>query len=185
MANPDRPRGFTPVKTLTGAPWTSMIRSIGVTDTVDMFIGDMLTLTSNLAAVSASNDSAFLGVAVGFGKVDAASGEYAGAYNPDNLTTLYYDDSASTHTEWRVFYVPAEMCVFEVQSDSDLDLAVGDTCDLGGTTGNTTTGRSRQEITTSSNTDFTVVEIPSYPDNDSTLANTRYLVKTITSAFSQ
>lgn len=185
MANPDRPRGFTPVKTLTGAPWTSCVRSVGVTDGADMFIGDMLTLTSNLAVVSASNDSAFLGVAVGFGKKDAATGTWASAYNPDNLTTLYYDDSASTHTDWRVFYVPAEMCIFEVQSASDLDYAVGSTCDLLATAGNTTTGRSQQEVTTSSNTDFMIVEIPNYPDNDSTLANTRYWVKTITSAFSQ
>ena len=183
MANPDRPRGFTPVKTLSGAPWTSMIRSIGVTDGADMFIGDMLTLTSNLAAVSATNDAAFLGVAVGFGKVDSASGLYAGAYNPDNLTTLYYDDSASTHTQWRVFYVPANGVIFEAQSNADLDLAVGDTCDLLATAGNTATGRSQQEIAASSNTDFTVVEIPQYPDNDSTLTNTRYWVQTITSAF--
>ena len=185
MANPDRPSGFRPVKTLTGAPMSSMIRSIGVTDGADMFVGDMLTLTSNLAAVSASNDSTFLGVAVGFGKKNPATGEWDSAYNPDNLTTLYYDDSANTHTDWRVFYVPAEMAVFEVQSASDLDLAVGDTCDLLATAGNTATGRSNHEVTTSSNTDFTVVEIPSYPDNDSTLANTRYWVKTITSAFSQ
>lgn len=184
MANPDRPSGFRPVKTISGAPVAGTIRSVGVTDGADMFIGDMLTLTSNLAAVSASNDSAFLGAAVGFGKV-TDQGEYASAFNPADLTTLYYDDSASTHTQWRVFYAPADDCIFEVQSASDLDLAVGDTCDLLATGGSTTTGRSQQEVTTSSNTDFTVVEIPAYPDNDSTLANTRYWVKTITSAFSQ
>jgi hypothetical protein len=185
MANPDRPSGFRPIKTLTGAPWTGMVRSIGVTDGADIFIGDLLTLTSNLAAVAASADTAFLGVAVGFGKVDAATGEYASAYNPDNLTTLYYDDSASTHTEWRVFYAPANHTIFEVQSALDLDLSVGSTADLLPTTGNTTSGRSQHEITTSSNTDVTVIEIPSYPDNDSTLINTRYWVQTITTAFSQ
>ena len=186
MANPDRPRGFTPVKTLSGGPVAGTVRSVGVTDGADMFIGDLLTLTSNLAAVAASNDSTFLGVAVGFGKVGDMSGEYAGAYNPDNLNTpQYYDDSANTHTEWRVFYVPAEDAIFEVQSASDLDLAVGDTADLLATGGSTTTGRSAQEITTSSNTDVTVVEIPRYPDNDSTLANTRYWVQTITTAFAQ
>jgi len=185
MANPDKPRGFTPIKHVSGAPWTGQVRYVGVTDGADMFIGDMLTLTSNLAAVSASNDTNFLGVAVGFAKKTDLENLIGPAFNPTNLETLYYDDSASTHTDWVVAYVPADDMVFEVQSASDLDLAVGDTCDLLATAGSTTTGRSQQEVTTSANTDFTVVEIPQYPDNDSTLANTRYWVKTITSAFSQ
>lgn len=182
MANPDRPSGFRLVKTMSGAPLASVIRSIGVTDGTDIFKGDMLSLASNLAAVSATNDATFLGVAVGFGKVDAASGNYASAYNPDNLTTLYYDDSASTHTQWRVFYVPVEDAIFEVQSDTDLDLAVGSPCDLLTTTaGNTTSGISGQQVGANTNTDFRVVEIPAYPDNDSTLANTRYWI-TVTRA---
>jgi len=177
MANPDRPSGFRPVKTLSGAPMTSVIRSIGVTDGTDIFVGDMLSMTSNLAAVAATNDATLLGVAVGFGKVDAASGQYAGAYNPTTLTTLYYDDSASTHTEWRVFYVPIEDAIFEVQSDTDLDLTFGSACDILTTTdGNTTSGISGQQIGASTNADLHVVEIPAYPDNDSTLANTRYHV---------
>lgn len=183
MPNPDRPSGFRAVKTLSGAPISSMARSVGVTDSADIFIGDLLTLTSNLAAVSATNDTAFLGVAVGFGKVDSMSGSYAGAYNPDNLTTLYYDDSASINTEWRVWYIPVNDVIFEAQSNADLDLAVGDTCDLLATAGNTATGRSNHEIAASSNADFNVVEIPDYPDNDSTLANTRYWVQPVTAAF--
>lgn len=182
MANPDRPSGFRFVASLSGAPVTSLIRSIGITDGTDIFKGDLISLTSNLAAVAATNDATFLGVAVGFGKVDAASGQYAGAYNPDNLTTLYYDDSASTNTEWRCFYIPVDGNIFEVQSDTDLDLAVGDACDLLVTTaGNTTSGISGQQVGASTNADFHVVDIPAYPDNDSTLANTRYHV-TITGA---
>jgi len=181
MANPDRPSGFKLVKTKSGAPMSSVVRSIGVTDGTDIFKGDLLSLTSNLAAVAATNDATFLGVAVGFGKVNA-TGDYTSAYNPDNLMTTYYDDSASTHTEWRVFYVPVDDGIFEVQSDTDLDLAVGDPCDLLTTTsGSTTTGISGQQIGANTNTDMHVVDIPSYPDNDSTLANTRYHVA-ITSA---
>ena len=180
MANPDRPSGFRPVKTLAGGPWTGMIRSIGVTNGTDMFIGDAISLTSNLGVVMATADAVMLGVAVGFGKVDAASGSYASAYNPDNLTTLYYDDSASTHTEWRVFYVPFDNMVFEAQSNADLDAAVGDIVDLVATAGSTATGRSAQELSAGT-TDFTVVEIPDYPDNDSTLTNTRYLVTALKS----
>lgn len=182
MANPDKPSGFKLVKTLTGAPVASVVRSIGVTDAADMFVGDLISLTSNLGAVAATNDATILGVAVGFGKVGDVSGEYSGAFNPDNLTTLYYDDSASTHTDWRVFYVPVDDAIFEVQSDTDLDLAVGDPCDLLVTTaGSTVTGISGQQVGANTNTDMYVVDIPVYPDNDSTLANTRYHV-TITKA---
>jgi len=181
MANPDRPRGFTPIHMLSGAPWAGNVRSVGVTDGTDIFIGDLISLISNLGAVSTTDDATFLGVAVGFGKKDPASGQFGGAYNPDNLTTLYYDDSANTHTDWRVFYVPVDDMVFEVQSNADLNAAVGDPVDLVATAGSVATGRSNQEVGTNTNTDMRIVEIPAYPDNDSTLANTRYWV-TITKA---
>jgi len=180
MANPDRPRGFTPVKMLSGAPWAGNMRSVGVTNAADIFIGDALSLVSNLGKVMTTADATMLGVAVGFGKKDAASGQYAGAYNPDNLTTLYYDDSASTNTDWRVFYVPFDDMIFEVQSSADLDAAVGDIVDLVATAGNTTTGRSAHEVSAGT-TDFTIVEIPAYQDNDSTLVNTRYWVTALKS----
>jgi len=182
MANPDKPNGFKFVKTLSGAPVAAVARSVGVTDAVDLFVGDMLQLTSNLAAVGATNSATFLGVAVGFGKVSDMQGEYSSAFNPDVLTTLYYDDSASTHTEWRVWYVPVDDAIFEVQSDTDLDLAIGDPCDLLTTTaGSAVTGISGQQVGANTNTDMYVVDIPPYPDNDSTLANTRYHV-TVTKA---
>lgn len=176
MANPDRPSGFRLVKTLTGAPIASVMRSVGVTGGADMFVGDLITLTANLAVVGATNDTAFLGVAVGFGKRDAASGEFAGAYNPDVLTTIHYDDGASVAADWRVFYVPVDEAIFEVQGNI-ANLAVGDTADLDVSTGgNTVSGRSGQEITTGANGDVKVVEIPSFPDNDSSLVNGRYNV---------
>jgi len=181
MANPDRPSGFKVVGTLSGAPVAAKMRSIGVTDGTDIFKGDLVSLTSNLAAVSATNDATILGVAVGFGKVNS-NGDYPSAFNPDTLTTLYYDDSASTHTEWRCFYVPIDDALLEVQSDTDLDLAAGDACDILATTGGSTvSGISGQQVGASTNADFHVVDIPAYPDNDSTLANTRYHV-TVTGA---
>ena len=175
MANTDRPNGFRPVKTLSGAPWTSMVRYIGVADSEDIFIGDIINLESGLADPGATNDAAFLGVAVGFGKVDG-DGIPLGQFNPASLETRYYDDSASTHTDWVVYYVPVEGVIFEAQTATALTLAVGDTCDLADAAGDTTTGISRQEITTNSNADFTVVEIPKYPDNDHTLVWGRYWV---------
>lgn len=181
MANPDKPRGFTPVKHTSGAPWNGQVRTIGVTDGADMFIGDALSLTSGLAAVAATNDATLLGVAVGFGKLADMSNSKGPAFNPDNLTTLYYDDSASTHTDWVVYYVPFNDMIFEAQTAVDLSASViGATVDLLATAGNTTTGRSQQEVTTSTNADFIIVERPDYPDNDATLVNERLFVQAVT-----
>ena len=176
MANVDRPNGFKVVKTLSGAPITSMMRSIGVTDGADMFVGDIINLASGLAAVGATDDAALMGVAMGFGKKDAMSQQVSGPFNADSLMTRYYDDSASTHTDWVVYYVPIMDVVLEAQTATALTKLVGETVDLLATAGDTTTGQSRQEITTSSNADFTVVEIPSYPDNDPTLVWGKYWV---------
>lgn len=176
MANVDRPNGFKIVKTLSGAPITSMIRSIGVTDGTDIFVNDIINLASGLAAVGATNDASLMGVAVGFGKKDSMSQLVGGPFNADSLMTRYYDDSASTHTDWVCYYVPIMDVVLEAQTATALTKLVGETVDLLATAGDTVTGTSRQEITTSTNADFTVVEIPNYPDNDPTLVWGRYWV---------
>jgi len=182
MANPDRPSGFKFVKTLSGAPMSAVMRSIGVTNAADIFRGDLISLASNLAAVAATNDATFLGVAVGFGKITQMTAEFGPAINPDNLTTIYYDDSASTDTDFRCFYVPVDDAIFEVQGDSVIASgAIGDPVDLVATAGNTTTGISAHEVGANTNTDMRIVEIPAYPDNDPALANARYWV-TITKA---
>jgi len=180
MANPDKPRGFTPIKHTSGSPWTGQTRTITPKNGVDIFIGDVLNLDTGTADVGATNDAAFLGVAVGFGKVADMSAEAGPAFNPTNLTTLFYDDSANTNTEWLVFFVPVRDMVFEVQTAVDLSASViGATVDLLATAGNTTTGRSNQEVTTNSNADFVIVERPSYADNDATLVNERLFVQVV------
>lgn len=174
MANIDRPNGFKPVKTLSGASWRGSLRAIGVADGADIFVGDPLNLASGLAAPGATNDASFLGVAVGFGKL--IDGLPVGPFDPANKDNTYYDDSASTHTDWCVFYVPADDMIFEAQTATALTKVVGDTVDLLYTAGNTTTGQSACEITTSTNADFTVVEIPNLIDNDPTAVWGRYNV---------
>lgn len=179
MANVDRPNGFRFVKTFSGAPVTGMVRAIGVADGADIFVGDAVTLSSGLAAPSATNDSAILGVAVGFGKFDKDGKTPLLAYNPTNLDAggRYYDDSASTHTEWYCLYIPADDAVFEVQTATALTKVVGDTMDIASNgAGSTTTGLSLAEATTSSNADLTVVEVPPLVDNTSTEVWGRYHV---------
>ncbi len=180
MANKDAPRGFTPIKHTSGAPWNGQVRAAPCGDTEDIFIGDFVSLVSGLVLPADTNDATLLGVAVGFGKVDAMTGYYNGAFNPQNLSVLYYDDSANTNTDWVVYYVPARDMIFEVQTAVDLSAStLGATVDLLGTTGDTTTGRSKQEVTTSSNADFIIVERPQYPDNDATLVNEKLWVQAV------
>lgn len=176
MANPDRPNGFTPVGTISGAPVSARLMAVGIADGEDVFIGDMVNLESGLADPMATNDTAILGAVVGIGRYDDYSGYATGGFDPDNMTRRFYDDSASTHTDYFALVATADDCIYEVQSNADLDLAIGGNCDLVDGTGNSTTGRSIQEVGTSTNADFTVYGIPNYPDNDSTLANTRYHV---------
>ena len=184
MANIDHPNGFTPVKSLTGAPWNSMIRKIGVVDGADIFIGDALQLDTGLAEPLAV-EGEVLGVAVGFGRQTFSgrmSGENAGpAFDPTNLNAVnYYDYSASTHTEWVCYYVPAEGMIFEAQVDDTAEIGlVGEAYDIVATAGSTVTGVSAHEINGNAKTndgDVIVVEIPHLVDNDPVLAFGRYWV---------
>ena len=185
MANVDRPNGFRPVKTISGAPLTGIVRSVGVADAADIFIGDALQLASGLAQRLAV-EGVVLGVAVGFGKKDSMSQEAGGPFNPDDLMTRYYDDSANTHTDWVVYYVPAEDAIFEAQTDGAVTLVVGEAQDVTVGSGNTTTGISDMEISSTATTndgDVMVVEIPSIVGNDPTLAAGRYHVKFVNTQF--
>lgn len=184
MANADRPNGFRPAKNLDGSPWNGLLRKVGVADGADIFIGDALELATGLAGTAETNDS-IIGVAVGFGRNVPGSMTGDGDFDPSNLENRFYDDSAETHSEWSVWYVPADAVLFEVQSASDLDLVVGSAADLLDGGGSTTTGVSGMELTTSTNADVHVVELVVSPNNDLTLANARYLVRFSDTVFAQ
>ena len=178
MANVDRPSGFTPVKTISGAPVSGLIRAVGVADSADIFIGDALKLSSGLAIpVTASNDIT-IGVAVGIGKF-GTDGFPAGPYDPANLTQKFYDDSVSTHTDYCVYYVPTHDVLFEAQFDgTPTTPVIGQGYGLIYTAGNTTSGRSAQEIDGdgTTNKDVMIVEFLQTPGNDKAAAFGRVLV---------
>lgn len=185
MANVDRPNGFRAVKTISGAPVTGLIRSVGVADAADIFVGDALQLASGLAQKLAVGGEC-LGVAVGFGKKDSMAQANGGAFNPDDLMTRYYDDSANTHTDWVVYYIPSRDVIFEAQTDAAATLVVGEAQDIIDAGGNTSTGISQMEIDADALTttgDVVVVEIPNIVDNDVTLANASYWVKFVKTTF--
>ena len=170
MANLDAPRGFTPVKMLDGSSWHGQVRTITPADSADIFIGDLINLESGLADPAVTTDVDILGCVVGVGKeVDGAA---AGAFNPDDLVTTYYDDSSMVNTDYVIYYVPVKNLIMSVQTAVDLRASVdGDTLDITGVAGSQTTGRSIMEVTTSANTDVTIVELPNIIGNDLTLVN--------------
>lgn len=182
MANTDRPSGFTFAKNLFGAPASGLIRKIRVASgaDADIFVGSpLIAVDGEDGAEIGASDGDILGVAVGFGRDVPGThngGWIAGPYNPANLENRFFDASASTNTEWYIWYIPALDNLFEIQSASDLDLEIADTADFTAESGDTTTGRSTVELTTSSNADVNVVELVEAVDNDRTLTNARYLV---------
>lgn len=182
MANVDRPNGFRPAKTLLGADWNALVRKYEAADRSadttndhgDIGVGDPVKFSSG-KIVPANSGDVIVGVVVGTGAAPMFGD--AGMFDPTNLMKQHL-----THAEdgW-VWICPSEGVLFEVQSASDLDYFPGSTADI--TTDaneahvDRTTSMSTCEITTSSNNDVMVVEVLSTPDNDSTLANARYLVK--------
>lgn len=182
MANVNRPNGFRAVKTFSGLAPNQLIRSIGVTDGADLFLGDALILASGLAAQASTGAGAtpLLGVAVGFGKVDA-DGIPLGPFNPDDLGKRFYDDSVSTHTEWVVYYIPFEDCVFEAQFNATASvdgILPGVDVDIAATpVGSEVTGISGMVLDgATAGTDLIIVGRPHYPDNDPALAYGRVWV---------
>lgn len=166
MANIDR-GGLKFVKSLHGNPYPQVYTITPGAE--DYYRGDVITITTaGVAAKSASGDATMLGVVVGFGKIDDYTGDVATMFDPDDLEKEFFDTSADTEADYRLFYVPINGNVFEVQTASALGYTAGDTADLATTA---PAGSSSYEITTTSNADVTIIEVPSRVDNDTSLAN--------------
>ncbi len=184
MANVDRPNGFRPVYSLTGAPWNSLVRS-APPGAEDLYIGDPVTLSSG-TLIQGDTNAAIAGVVVAVGHQDF-SGRMSGLntalpYDPTDLNRVaWYDTSAHTDADHSIFYAPADSVVFEVQTATALTLLPGDPADLvTALAGNTTTGISAYEITTASNNDVIVVHVPLMTtlgvQDDTTAVNARFHV---------
>ena len=184
MANTDRPNGFRASKTLNGAPVSGMLRKLtvaaradsgGTPDHGDIYIGDPVKMTAAGVVTVADSGQTIYGVVAGVGIDNVEHGE-TGMFKADDLETRYLPDT----TAGFVWVYPKENVLFEIQSDSDLDLTVGALADITNTAatghGVILTGVSNCELTTFANGDVTVVELQTAPDNDTTLANARYLV---------
>lgn len=191
MANPDRPKGFSPVKSLTGHPINFMLRKYQAGDRSadttnnhgDIHVGDPVKLSSGLVIPANSGDT-ILGVVVGVGTSDIDMGD-EGMFNAATPEQRYLPLATSGY----VWVCPAEGVLFEAQTAADLDLVPGSQADISvdanESHGSQTTGLSNVEIVTSSNNDIEVVEDVADPDNDTTLANARHLVQFVTTQHAQ
>lgn len=186
MANTDNPDGFRPVKTLSGAPVSGMVRAV-TAGADDMFIGDPISITGGVA-VQAAVEGIVAGVIVGFGGFDSEGN--ALGYNPNDLEKKFFDTSADTEADWSVWYVPADGVVFEAQFDDSEDVVIGEGYDLTVGDGSTTTGRSIFEIDGNAKTndgDVVVAEVPRGAKYDQTagVANKRVWVTFVNTMLGQ
>ena len=186
MANVDRANGFRPVKSLLGAPWTSLVRTYPASDTGrpagdagTLYIGSVVKLDAGGNVIPADTTDAVLGVVVATGtnnSVTALNTDNNHRYfNPDNLSKRCLEPTEAGY----VGVVPAEGCLFSVQS-SGTDHVQGSDCAFGVNTGNVTTGNSAVVVSTAGTpaaADVVVVEHDTRPDNDASEANARYIVK--------
>lgn len=194
MANVDRANGFRPVKSLIGAPWTSLVRTYpavegrsATNNSGDIYIGDIVELATGNAVphvtVSVADTNLHLGVVVAVGTKNSDT-----ALNTDNNHRYFDPDNLSKrYLAWDedgyVGVVPMEACLFSVQAAaSQLVGAVqgdGAQITITGTTtrGSRTTGNSIQTVSTGA--EFTIVEHDTSPNNDTADAGglARYIVK--------
>lgn len=185
--NPDRPNGFTPVKSLSGRPWNGTFRTYTRADTSalttnnhgDIHVGDAVSISASTGLVSPLiTNVACLGVVVAIGAA-AMHGEPTFA-DPANQTQKTH--SELTNTTDLIGVVLANDMLFSVQTALSLTLVPSETADVNVSAntvnhGSRTTGQSNMELTTNSNADVKVVETPNDADgNDPTLTNARHLV---------
>ena len=153
MANTNSPRGFIPVGTLTGAPWTDSIRAFYGIDSTATFVGD---------AVKSGGTAGAAGVVVFGQDMEGVSTVTTGTAGGNVLGVVVgfspkQTDLSALHraaSEARIVYVCTDPnTIYEVQEDSDAnDIAVGQVghnFDHVNTAGSTTTGRSAQVLDSS------------------------------------
>lgn len=190
MANADTPRGLSPVRYLSGAPYNGAanLYYIPASDNTAAYIGGLVKLAGDadadgIASVTANvaTSNVVVGVIVGI-----EPGMGAGAKGRDS------DIYRAASTERYVWVADDPHLLFSVQDDASATLtsgAVGSVADLAGfTTGSTATGLSSMEIaastatTGSSDADVQIVGLVRDPNN-SIGNNANWLVRLRNHAF--
>lgn len=180
MANVDKPRGFEPVRTLSGAPVSGKMEQFPISSGYATIIGvgDAVQLSAAGNVERATTNATFLGVVMGIGNTSGITFGNAETFDPDRLGTASQISQASTAQVATVCL--ANDVVFAVQTDdSSTALVVGEDLDLPVAVALTAASLgSNQEIDTeaSTNDDVKVVAIPTYNSasggtNDASAAN--------------
>lgn len=173
MSNsPDRPRGFEPVGTLSGSPWSATVREYAVdTDNATaVFVGDAVTLAADGRVNPAAAGGVVLGVVTGVNYNRATAATEHPGYLP-----------ASTAGTVKVSVGPH--VIYRVQEDTLSDplelIDIGQNVNHIAGAGSTTTGRSAHELDSDSQASttagFRIIGKVDAPDNDiSTSADTSW-----------
>lgn len=179
MANVDRPNGFKPVSTLSGAPWNGAYRKF-FTDT-NCFLGDIMIAD---AASIADGSGAYQGVTrATSGTASINIGVVVGwEVDPDNTELLYHAGSGT----FAVYLAVDPMIIYEGQGDGTSTILtatdVGMNVDFVITAGVTGTGVSNMEVLDGSesvdaDTPLKLIGMVDRPDNEIGTANHKLLVQ--------
>ena len=174
MANVDRPNGFKPVRYANGAPYNGAFERMIAQENV--FMGDLVEpVTTGLLigdggyqeVARAETGDPIVGVVVGWEP------------NPADLSLLYHASSAT-----RCVYVARiDDLILEAQNDAAMSYThVGLNVDFVVAAGSTTTGASNMEVdstteATTNTLDLRIVGFVDSPQNETTAANAKMLVK--------
>ena len=195
--NPDIPRGFSPVETLSGAPVSGKIRvfqkAVGYATAIG--VGDAVLLHTDGKVQLAVAGQPVLGVVTGFGGSTNQIFGDADGFDPDNLDTPYVSPASTGNS---VLVCLADDVVFSCQSNGIPDQVVGSF----GVLIPTAIGSARQsqmevDITgTSATDDVQILEFPYFNSagtaggdngnvNDPTIANAEVNVVFVDTTFAQ
>ena len=183
MANVDRPNGFRPVGTISGAPWQGAITKC-YSDADNLFMGDVV-IKNTAAQADPKSGGGYLAVdrATSTTATIALGVVVGWEPNPTALGNLYHTAS----TTYAVYVCTAPDAIYRVQGDGAGTLAdatsVGLNTDLVIAAGSTTTGASNMEIdedttafATTADTPVKVIGVVNEPNNTAGTANCDWLV---------
>ena len=177
MANVDKPNGAIPVGTVSGTNWMGHTRIYEVDASAgSIYPGDFVIMEADgKVAPATAGNTELLGVCVG---VPQWMPNKIGGISGHNVSTANLDLMKKYHTT-------GDDVIYEMQEDGDASqLAVTDigaNVDLLATAGSTTTGRSQQELDSSSVTASTaqlrIIGLVDRMDNEVGSTGARWLVK--------
>jgi hypothetical protein len=160
MANTDAPRGFWPIRHLTGGQIRQSEYSITTGYGTSIFFGDVVTLVAAGTIQAAAAGNRILGIFQGVEYTNAAGDVVFSKYWP----------ASTTATNIKAYVVDDPNVLFGVQSaGSTVAADIGNLGDHVAGAGNASTGLSAHELsgsTSTSNAGFRVVGVVPRPDND-------------------